>query len=114
MTTDRRRETLNPKYDTVLSRMIRERRQAMGWSQSKLAEVLEVHTSYISRIESGTRLPSVDLVTDLAWVMEIPIADLALAVHGLDPEIIRADIVVNARQSIRAELIALLTGEGDA
>ena len=103
-TTDHRRDTLPATNDTVLARIIRERRQAMGLSQSKLADRLYCDHSLVSRIESGTRSPSIDLVANLGNVMEIPLADLALAVHGLDPETIRAEL----RREVRAELVAWL------
>lgn len=56
--------------------LVRERREALGWSQSELARAARTRQPVISRIESGHVNPTVDMLTRLAHAMD---AELTLA-----------------------------------
>lgn len=49
--------------------LVREHREALGWSQSELARVAGTRQPVISRIESGHANPTVDMLTRLADAM---------------------------------------------
>ena len=54
-----------PDVADVVGRRLQERREAEGMSQARLAEALDLDHSYISRIESGGRMPSLALLLEL-------------------------------------------------
>lgn len=56
--------------------LVRERREALGWSQAELALAAGTRQPVISRIESGRLNPTVDMLTRLADAMD---AELTLA-----------------------------------
>jgi transcriptional regulator with XRE-family HTH domain len=58
------------------------------WSQSGLATAICVDHSYVSRIESGTRMPSLEIVTRIADVLELDATDRATLIlaAGFSPE----------------------------
>lgn len=47
-------------------------RAARGISQKELGKELELDTSYLSRIEKGERIPSVDLLETITKKLNIP------------------------------------------
>ena len=59
-------------------------RRARGWSQERLAEAAGIETSYVARIEAGTRRATLDKVVALADALGIPIARL-FAPEGASP-----------------------------
>ncbi len=56
--------------------LVRQRREALGWSQTQLAEAARTRQPVISRIESGRLNPTVDMLTRLANAMD---AELTLS-----------------------------------
>lgn len=57
------------RYPEVVSQIaveIRSRRMERGWSQGDLARLIGVDHSYISRLESGKRVPSVGMLARLS------------------------------------------------
>ncbi len=59
-----------------IGREIRQRREAKGWSQAKLAGASDMGVSGISQIETGARNPSVVTLSKIAEALELEIADL--------------------------------------
>ena len=55
---------------------IRRRRRELDLSQEALAEKAELHRTYISSIERGTRNPSLENIKKLADALDISIANL--------------------------------------
>lgn len=62
----------------VIGRRIGDRlrvlRQAAGLTQEEVAERIEVDASFITKLEAGKRLPSVDTVVRLAGALGVPVA----------------------------------------
>jgi putative transcriptional regulator len=56
--------------------LIRERREAMGWSQAELAERLAVSRQTVNAIETGKYDPSLPLAFKLARLFGDPIETL--------------------------------------
>lgn len=57
---------------------IRGRREAFGYTQHELARLIGVSGAHIAYMESGKRLPSLDVVFHLAEVLNLRPAKLAL------------------------------------
>lgn len=55
---------------SILGANIAARRAACGLDQSELAERVKVSSPMMSRIESGSRPPSVNLLVDIADVLD--------------------------------------------
>jgi transcriptional regulator with XRE-family HTH domain len=70
-------EVLQPEF----GRRLRELRVQRGWSQRQLAATV-VNPSYVSLLETGARVPTAEVVRQLARVLEVPVGDL---VRGRDP-----------------------------
>lgn len=51
-------------------------RKKRGITQEKLAEIVEVHRTYIGFIEQGKRNPSIGNIHKIATALKIPIKDL--------------------------------------
>lgn len=61
---------------------LRERRQALGWSQERLADEVGMHWTAISQLERAVRVPSLRTVVRLAAGLEVDPGEL---VAGLEP-----------------------------
>lgn len=49
---------------------IRKLRESKGWSQERLAEAANLHRTYISQIECGTRNPTLLIVARIAQALD--------------------------------------------
>ncbi len=66
-------------HDPIVARFgqrLKEIRTTRGMTQAQLAEVAQVTTSYITRLESGSSAPGIDLVARFASALGTEIADL--------------------------------------
>ncbi|MFZ6013405.1 MAG: helix-turn-helix domain-containing protein [Bacteroidota bacterium] len=68
---------------TILGKVIRQVREEKGVTQERLAELAEVDRTYIYRIESGKRSPSVDIIFRLADALKISPGNLLDRVNRL-------------------------------
>jgi len=65
---------LSPKR---LSRVLREKREAKGLSQSALAKVSKVERTYLVKLESGDKKnPSLEILKRLAKALGVPVTEL--------------------------------------
>jgi len=65
---------LSPKR---LSRVLKEKREARGLSQSALAKVSKVERTYLVKLESGDKKnPSLEVLKRLAKALGVPVAEL--------------------------------------
>ena len=80
---------------------IRARREALGLSQTDLAQSLGVTKSLLSHIEAGKRQPTEQQIARLATVLRMP-PDLLLLGAGRLPEDVRGAFEANAAEAVAA------------
>lgn len=61
---------------TALGLVIREKRQAMGLSQEKLAEMAGLHRNFVGLIERGATAPSAETIFSVADALEVTASEL--------------------------------------
>jgi transcriptional regulator with XRE-family HTH domain len=59
-----------------IGRNIRAFREKKGYSQDELAEIMEVHRSTISKVETGKFAITVDYLVRFAWYLDFEISVL--------------------------------------
>jgi transcriptional regulator with XRE-family HTH domain len=74
-----------PDIKQRFGKAIRRRRRELDISQEKLAEIAEIHRTYISSIERGERNPSLENIEKLAKALDISISAL-FANYGVEVE----------------------------
>jgi transcriptional regulator with XRE-family HTH domain len=60
----------------ALGRRIRDERKARGWTQSMLAKLAYISTSFLGHMERGTRKASLETVVSIANVLEVSLDNL--------------------------------------
>lgn len=60
----------------ILASRIRTLRNSKGWTQEHLAEEVDIHTTYLSRIESGKKLPTLIIICKIADVLGVDTCEL--------------------------------------
>jgi transcriptional regulator with XRE-family HTH domain len=58
------------------ARVIRQLREARGWSQERLANRAQLNRSYMGEIERATVMPSLATADKLAHALEVPLSEL--------------------------------------
>jgi transcriptional regulator with XRE-family HTH domain len=74
-----------PKRDSVLVKLglnIRKRREALDYSQEKLAEKSDLDQTYISGIECGRRNPGIKNVARIAKALKVSTSELCKGVEA--------------------------------
>ncbi|HAZ10195.1 MAG TPA: hypothetical protein DCY56_03695 [Candidatus Omnitrophica bacterium] len=66
------------KDSSILANRIRTIRNSKGWMQLRLAEEVNVHPTYISRIESCKKLPTFYMISRIAEALEVDTYELLL------------------------------------
>lgn len=61
-------------YREKIGKNIRTLREEKGYSQDELAEIMEVHRSTISKIETGKFAITIDYLVKFAWYLDFDIA----------------------------------------
>ena len=56
--------------------VVRQRREARGWSQERLAHRAQLNRSYMGEIERATAMPSLATAGKLAQALEVPLSEL--------------------------------------
>lgn len=56
---------------SAIGKRVRIRRKALGLTQEKLAEIVDVSTSFIGHIERGSRKLSVETLYDLCKALDV-------------------------------------------
>ncbi len=64
------------KLDRFLGAEIQRLRTAKGWSQEYLAEVANLHRTYISQLERGLKSPSVRVLYQIAAALGVTMSAL--------------------------------------
>jgi len=55
----------------LLGERIKELRKKKGFTQDKLAEIVEIDSKHLSRIECGSNFPSLELLNKISTTLEI-------------------------------------------
>ena len=58
--------------------VVRQLREARGWSQERLAGQAELNRSYMGEIERATAMPSLATAAKLANALNVPLSELIL------------------------------------
>jgi len=56
--------------------LVRQLREARGWSQERLAHRAQLNRSYMGEIERGTAMPSLATAAKLAQALDVPLSEL--------------------------------------
>jgi transcriptional regulator with XRE-family HTH domain len=64
------------KVSSILASRIRTIRYSKGWTQKQLAQKINVTPSYISRIESCQKLPTLPIISNIADTFGIKVYEL--------------------------------------
>lgn len=75
----------NPQLAIQIGHVIRENRRALGLTQAALAERLKLEAETISRMESGTRLPSLEKLVEISEELRIPITTFFKPISQTSP-----------------------------
>lgn len=59
-----------------LARVVKERRKALGFSQEELAHQVNIDRTYASQIERAIANPSLNVLCNLATVLDLKLAQL--------------------------------------
>ncbi len=60
----------------ILANKIRTLRNSRGWTQERLAEEVNVHATYISRIESANKIPTLIIICKIAEALGVDVYEL--------------------------------------
>jgi transcriptional regulator with XRE-family HTH domain len=67
-------------------RVVRRRREAAGLSQEALAGAATLHRTYISLLERGLRMPSIEVVRKLAVALDTTMSSLMADLEASEPK----------------------------
>lgn len=70
------RSTKRQHHRYLLGLAIRRRRQELGYSQERLAEVADVHRNFVGNVERGEQNVSIDSLVRFAAALKTSLADL--------------------------------------
>lgn len=63
-------------FGARLGARVRARREALGLSQAELAEKVDISANYVSVLERGVKLPTLDTLVILAKGLGVPVSEL--------------------------------------
>jgi transcriptional regulator with XRE-family HTH domain len=62
----------DPNFGARIGERVRTRREALGWSQAKLAEIAGISPNYVGVVERGEKLPTLDTLDAMANALSVP------------------------------------------
>lgn len=71
-----KREKQIPSTRTILASNIRHFRISKGISQETLADLADLHRTYVSSVERSERNISIDNIEKIAWALDISVVEL--------------------------------------
>jgi transcriptional regulator with XRE-family HTH domain len=96
----------------TISQRIRENRKAAGLTQEELSDKIDIAPQYLSRLETGHRSPSLNIIVALAEVLNTtPSALLAEPQQGTDTQVERIDRIIAMFRMLPEEDAAFLESE---
>ena len=98
--------------DRMVGGRISERRRAVGWSQARLAEKVNLSTETISRLETGATMPSLVRLAAIAQALDVELPDLFRRGGGDEQEraLEHLRTLMSRRTAKEIELVAALAG----
>jgi len=66
------------KVRNVLPNRVRSFRNSKIWTQERLAEEVDIHTTYVSRIESGKKFPALFIICKIADALGVNTYELLM------------------------------------
>jgi transcriptional regulator with XRE-family HTH domain len=70
--------------ESLFGAALREKRQGAGFSQARLASDIDVHRTYISRLERGLNLPSLAKLCRIGLALEVKISELVRVLDDIE------------------------------
>ena len=101
----------DPHFDWSAGSAVRRQREALGLSQSQVAEIIGISKSLLSHIEAGTRTPTSEQTASLASVLKMPVELISLNGGRLPDDVATiveespAVAVAAVRQHVEADAI---------
>ncbi len=92
-----------PKLREILPNRVRSIRLSRNLTQERLAEAAEIDTTYISRIESGKKIPAVPILCKIADILDVYVYELFLP-----------DIRINSPDYKKKKLFSMVNESGPA
>jgi transcriptional regulator with XRE-family HTH domain len=75
---------INPRGNAALGVRIRSIRQSQGHTLADIATASGVSLPYVSEVERGAKLPTLEVLTRLADALELTVVELLSGVHPYD------------------------------
>lgn len=75
-----------------IGRVLAQRRESTGLTQEQVAEVLQIGTEAVSRMERGITMPTIQRMAELADIYGCGIEELVIATSDQDQRPGRADL----------------------
>lgn len=79
----------------LLGKRIKELRKNAGYTQEKLAELIDIETSSLSGIESGRHFPSLPTLEKIANILHVEMKSLFDFYHLQPIEVMKSKIIKN-------------------
>ncbi|MBU3911370.1 MAG: helix-turn-helix transcriptional regulator [Candidatus Omnitrophica bacterium] len=101
------------KIQIILPSRIRTFRNSRGWTQERLAEQIDIHPTYISRIESGKKFPTLCIICKIADVLNINVYELLIdevKINSTEYKKKKLISIVNESKPANLELYSALLG----
>ena len=89
---------------TSLGLRIKELRKRVGYTQAQLAELIDMDTTNVCRLETGIQLPKEENLEKIAQVLNVEIKDLFDFGHKKSKEELEAQIITIVKKSSLKEL----------
>lgn len=83
------------KVSNILANRIRTIRNSKGWTQDMLAKKINAHPTYISRIESCQKLPTLNIITSIAEAFGMKVYELFVDPFELQTNNYRKKRIIN-------------------
>ena len=88
----------------MLNRVLRLLRTYMGLRQTEAAERLGISQSYLSEVESGAKVPTLELIGRYSSTFEVPVSTIMLFSENLDDK----SSLAKARTLVAGKVVGLL------
>jgi transcriptional regulator with XRE-family HTH domain len=83
------------KVSSILASRMRSIRNSRGWTQSRLASEVNIHPTYISRIESCKKLPTLYMISRIADAFEVEPCELFMEEEKLSSPDYKKKKIIN-------------------